>query len=40
MHVADHEMKEFIGDQIDPGTSRLAIQRKPYVSFYMQSNLY
>ena len=27
---SDHEMKEFIGDQIDPGTSRLAIQRKPY----------
>ena len=27
---SDHEMKEFIGNQIDPGTSRLAIQRKPY----------
>jgi hypothetical protein len=36
MHVADLEMTEVIGDGNGPGTSRLAIQSEPYVSFDKQ----
>ena len=40
IHLADLEMKKVNGDGNGTGTTRLAIQSKPYVSFDIQSNLY